>query len=348
MLEFIEIKLVQHWYIKQRSLSYYALHFLLLPLSWLFAALSAIRRWLYQYRVLANHQLDVPVIVIGNISVGGTGKTPLVIWLAEQLKQAGYMPGIISRGFGGKHQGEVTNDSQPQSVGDEPVLISQRTLCPVFVGSNRVLVGQELLKAYPACDVIISDDGLQHYRLARDVELAVVDGQRLFGNAYLLPAGPLRESIARLKTVDATVINGVAIELQQAFTMQMHVGQLTNVANKQMTASITDFQHKKILAVAGIGHPERFFQLLTTIGINCQTQAYPDHYVFQAIDFAKVEADIVLMTEKDAVKCTEFSQGKLAEKLWYLPVDAVLVEGEQLMRCILDKIDHVQNSEIKE
>lgn len=348
MLELIENKLVQHWYIKQRGLSYYAVHCLLLPLSWIFAILSVIRCWLYQHKVLATHKLSVPVIVIGNISVGGTGKTPLVIWLAAQLKQAGCTPGIISRGFGGAHQGEVRLDSKPNDMGDEPVLIAQRTLCPVFVGANRVAVGQELLKVYPQCDIIISDDGLQHYRLARDVELAVVDSQRLFGNTCLLPAGPLREPVKRLSTVDAIVVNGEATQIQHAFTMLMQVGQLTNVANKLMTASVADFQHKKILAIAGIGHPERFFQQLTIMGVNCQTQAYPDHYAFQVTDFDNIEADIILMTEKDAVKCTEFSHGKLAEKLWYLPVDAVLTEGEHLMQSILNKIAMAQSSEITE
>ncbi len=348
MYELIETKLVQHWYTKQRSFSYYALHCLLVPLSVIFTALSLIRRWLYQYGILATDKLSVPVIVIGNISVGGTGKTPLVIWLASQLKQAGYTPGIISRGFGGKHRGEVSVDSKPQDAGDEPVLIAQRTFCPVFVGADRVSVAQGLLRAHPQCDVIISDDGLQHYRLVRDVELVVVDSQRLFGNGCLLPAGPLRESVKRLNTTDAIVVNGDKTSVQQAFIMQMQVGQLTNVANNQITAPKTDFQHKNIFAVAGIGNPERFFQQLMTIGINCQTQAYPDHYAFQKIDFDKIEADIILMTEKDAVKCIELSQGELSEKLWYLPVDAVLAEREQLMQRILKKITNAQESERKE
>ncbi len=348
MFERIENKLVQHWYTRQHNLAYEALHGLLLPWSWIFIILSVTRRWLYQNKVLATHKLSVPVIIIGNISVGGTGKTPLVIWLAKQLMQAGYKPGIISRGFGGSYQGEVTTNSKPQDVGDEPVLIAQRTLCPVFVGANRAVMGQELLKTYPQCDIVISDDGLQHYRLARDIELAVMDGERLFGNGCLLPAGPLRETEKRLTKVDAIVVNGDATQIQQAYTMQMQAGQLTNVANNQITASIVDFQYKKILAVAGIGHPERFFQQLITIGINCQTQKYADHYAFQLKDFSNIEADIILMTEKDAVKCTEFCQGELANKMWYLPIDAVLADGEQLMRRILNKIKNAQNSEIKE
>ena len=338
MCKLIEKKLVQHWYTKQRNFFNYAVHCLLLPWAGLFYLISHTRRWLYQHSVLTTYKLDVPVIVIGNISVGGTGKTPLVIWLAAQLKKAGYTPGIISRGFGGKLQGEVFPHSKPQDMGDEPVLIARRTLCPVFVGADRVVAGQALLKAHFECDIIISDDGLQHYRLRRDIELTVVDGECLFGNACLLPAGPLRESIKRLNTVDAIIVNGVTAELPQAFTMQMQARQLTNVANSQIRAAIAEFQHKKILAIAGIGHPERFFQQLATMGINCQTQAYPDHYAFQATDFDQVAADIVLMTEKDAVKCAEFCQGKLSDKLWYLPVNAVLADGEKLIQKVLSKI----------
>ncbi len=338
MRAFLEKKLVQHWYTKQQSFSYNGFHCLLLPLSWIFSVLSSVRYWLFQRGIFAAHQLNMPVIVIGNISVGGTGKTPLVIWLAAQLKQAGYTPGIISRGFGGKYQGEVHTDSKPNEMGDEPVLIAQRTLCPVFVGKNRVLAGQVLLKAYPQCNVIISDDGLQHYRLKRDVEIAVVDSQRLFGNKCLIPAGPLREPVKCLNTVDAVVVNGTATELEQAFTMHMQAGQFTNVANRQMTASVTDFQHKNVMAIAGIGNPERFFQQLVAMGLPCQTQAYPDHYAFQEADFNAFEADIVLMTEKDAVKYCEFTNAELLAKLWYLPIDAVLPQGEQLMLRMLEKI----------
>ena len=260
--------------------------------------------------------------------------------MAEQFKKAGYNPGIISRGFGGNCQGEVHIDSNPTDMGDEPVLIAQRTLCPVFVGSDRISVGQMLLRAFPQCDVIISDDGLQHYRLMRDVELAVVDSQRLFGNSCLLPAGPLREPVKRLNRVDAIVVNGDTIKIEHAFTMQMQGSQLINVANKHIFASATHFQNKNVLAVAGIGNPQRFFEQLNKIGIDCHTQTYPDHYIFQAIDFDNIEAEIILMSEKDAVKCREFCKGELAIKMWYLPVNAVLTEGEKLMQRILNKIDN--------
>lgn len=348
MRAFIEAKLVGHWYTKQRSILYYVAHALLLPWSWIFYALSGFRRWLYQTGIYRAHQLNVPVIVVGNISVGGTGKTPLVIWLVAQLKQAGYTPGIISRGFGGQYHGEVQPNSKPQEVGDEPVLIAQRTQSPVFVGAGRVSAGQALLNTYPQCDVIISDDGLQHYALKRDAEIVVVDSQRQFGNACLLPAGPLREPVQRLNAVGVIVANGATTQLAQAFTMHMQSGVFINVANPRITATVEDFQHRKRLAIAGIGNPERFFQQLTMMGLHCPTQVFPDHYAFQAHDFGDVQADIVLMTEKDAVKCTEFASGKLSEKLWYLPVDAVLPAGEQLMQQILSKLGGKLNSKMKE
>ncbi|HSH96993.1 MAG TPA: tetraacyldisaccharide 4'-kinase, partial [Methyloradius sp.] len=194
------------WLQKQWA-TYTLWHILLLPISWIFFVLSSCRKFLYQIGWLKIFNLAVPVIVVGNINVGGTGKTPLVIWLAEQLKSAGYKPGIISRGYGGsaQHIQEVSANSAPLEVGDEPVLIAKRTGCPVFVNANRVEAGNALLKRYPECDVVISDDGLQHYRLQRDVEIAIIDGAKGFGNSLLLPAGPLRERIGRLAHVDAIV-----------------------------------------------------------------------------------------------------------------------------------------------
>ena len=352
----LENRLVKHWYSKQRSFNYYLTHIVLLLFAFVFSFLSYIRRTLYQFNVLKTQQLKVPVIVVGNISVGGTGKTPLVIWLVAQLKLAGYTPGIISRGFGAKHQSEVRAvyaTSLASEVGDEPVLMAQRTHCPVFVSANRVLAGLALIQAHPKCDVLISDDGLQHYQLGRSVEIAVIDSERLFGNACLLPAGPLRESVARLKSVDIMVMNGVAptkcalkntlskglaTQLTTQFNMQMQAGDFVNVANKHITASANDFKDKHIKAVAGIGHPARFFQHLTELGLSFTSQAYPDHYAFKANDFDLINNDIVLMTEKDAVKCNGFTHHRLAEQLWFLPVDAKLSEPEKLMALILKKL----------
>jgi tetraacyldisaccharide 4'-kinase len=186
--------------------------FVLMPLSWLFLLLSSLRRLAYRLGIFKTIRLPVPVIVVGNITVGGTGKTPLVIWLAEQLAQAGYKPGIISRGYGGKNDlpMAVTDNSDPAIAGDEPVMIAGRTIASVWVGRDRAATGMALLNAHPACDLIISDDGLQHYRLTRDAEIVVIDGQRHFGNGRLLPAGPLREPARRLASVDAVVSNGMA------------------------------------------------------------------------------------------------------------------------------------------
>lgn len=196
---------------------------MLLPLSWLFALLTLLRRLAYQKNWLKSHALPVPVIIVGNIHVGGSGKTPVVIWLVQQLKQQGYHPAVISRGYGGtaKLATAVNAISDPKVVGDEPVLIANRCDCPMWVGADRVNVGLELLKAHPDCDVIISDDGLQHYRLKRDVEIAVIDAENYLNNANLLPAGSLRESIDRLNTVDAVIKNGqVSTEIQHPASVE--------------------------------------------------------------------------------------------------------------------------------
>ncbi len=351
MLDALESLLVKHWYAKQRSFSYYLTHIVLLLLSYVFGFLSLVRRALYQINCLKTQQLKVPVIVVGNISVGGTGKTPLVIWLTAQLQLAGHTPGIISRGFGAEHQSDVRAvyaTSLASEVGDEPVLMAQRTNCPVFVSANRVLAGQALLQAHPQCDVLISDDGLQHYQLGRSVEIAVIDSGRLFGNGCLLPAGPLREPVTRLKSVGIIVMNGVActsLALNNTFTMQMQAGDFVNVANRNITASANEFKGKNIKAVAGIGHPARFFQQLTALGLSFTSQAYPDHYAFKAGDFDLTNADIVLMTEKDAVKCQAFSHNRLADQLWFLPVEANFTEPEKLMTLVLQKL---ANSNIRQ
>ncbi|MHB1292307.1 MAG: tetraacyldisaccharide 4'-kinase, partial [Sulfuricella sp.] len=185
-------------------------HVVLLPLSILFGLVAALRRVLYRAGLLRAIRLPVPVIVVGNISVGGTGKTPLVLWLADFLRQQGYHPGIVSRGYGGGTQGVVAVDirSDPAVVGDEPLLLARKSACPVWVGRDRVAAGNALLRAHTECDVLVSDDGLQHYRLGRDLEIVVVDGERKFGNGLLLPAGPLREGVSHLRSVDAVVVNG--------------------------------------------------------------------------------------------------------------------------------------------
>lgn len=329
------------WFQKQWA-TYTLWHVLLIPLSWLFSGISHVRKALYKARWLTSCRLRVPVIVVGNINVGGTGKTPVVIWLAEKLLLAGYKPGIISRGYGGKAKSvqAVFAHSSPQVVGDEPVLIAQRSRCPVFVSRDRVAAGQALLKAHPECTIIISDDGLQHYRLQRDIEIVVLDGAKGLGNEALLPAGPLRESKARLNNVDAVVMNGKGGRIEARLRadgltpieMQLESGEFYNLLDSNIRCNAQAFAGQQVLAIAGIGNPERFFQQLHIMGLDFKSQAYSDHHAFQPRDFESVTADIVIMTEKDAVKCRAFAQ----PNFWVLPVNAAI--SDDLMAIVLNKL----------
>ena len=306
---------------------------LLRPVSWLFRLVSALRRMAYRSGLLKTQRLPVPVVVVGNISVGGTGKTPLVIWLAQQLQAAGLHPGIISRGYRGKHALPipVTGHSNPAEVGDEPVMLAERTQLPVFVGRDRAAAGLALLQVHPECGVIISDDGLQHYRLGRDAEIAVVDGARRFGNDQLLPAGPLREPVTRLDRVDAVVCNGETAD-EDVFLMQLQAGVFRNLLDPGKTATAADFAGKKLLAIAGIGHPPRFFAQLEKMGLAIATRAFPDHHAYAPGDLPSGDADAILMTEKDAVKCRAFAQ----PEWWYLEVEAQL--DHALLERVLNKL----------
>lgn len=308
-------------------------HLILVPLSWLFLLLSSFRRLAYRLGIFNTVRLPVPVIVVGNITVGGTGKTPLVIWLAEQLTQAGFKPGIISRGYGGKNDGPmaVTGNSDPAIVGDEPVMIVGRTAAPVWVGRDRAATGMALLQAHPECDLIISDDGLQHYQLARDAEIVVIDGQRRFGNGRLLPAGPLRESIRRLANVDAIVSNGAASD-EGFIEMQLQPADFRNLKDATKSAPASAFVGKRLLAIAGIGNPGRFFSQLKTMGLQFAEKPFPDHHAYTPEDLPTGTADAILMTEKDAVKCRAFAQ----PNWWYLAVDAKL--DRALVERVLKKL----------
>ena len=332
-------------WLQKQWLSFTLWHVFLMPLSWLFGLISFVRKSLYKYGLLKSYRLNVPVIIVGNINVGGTGKTPLVIWLAEQLKIAGYKPGIISRGYGGTAIATqaVFPLSNPQEVGDEPVLIAQRTGCPVFVSQNRVAAGRALLKIHPECNIVISDDGLQHYRLQRDVEIAVLDGVKGFGNGALLPAGPLRESIARLSAVDAVVSNGKVTHISfknnnkiLPIEMQLESGFFYNLVDKSLKCDAKSFANKQVLAIAGIGNPARFFQQLSRLGLHFKSLALPDHHKFQSQDFKHVSADIIVMTEKDAVKCESFA----LPSYWVLPVVAVI--NSELIQIVLNKLQKIQ------
>lgn len=304
----------------------------------MFGVIVSVRKYLYQTGWLKSNRLGVPVIVVGNINVGGTGKTPLVIWLAEQLELAGLRPGIISRGYGGvvKSVVEVKAASLPEDVGDEPVLIALRTGLPVFVGANRVVAGQSLLQAYPECNVVISDDGLQHYRLQRDVEIVVVDGVKGLGNGCLLPAGPLREPKSRLNTVDVLVSNGSvrhhALAEKNLIEMRLESTSFYQLSNSEVKAEASAFLNKRTKAIAGIGNPERFFLQLRSMGLIFESKAYDDHYAYQPADFENDSAEALIMTEKDAVKCRQFAK----PNFWVLPVNAVIENG--LLDIILKKL----------
>lgn len=297
------------------------------PLSLVFRAVAALRASMYRSGKLEATRLPVPVIVAGNVFVGGTGKTPLTIWLVEQMRAAGFTPGVISRGHGSEaaYVREVTRFSSAADIGDEPLLIAQRTSAPLFVGRNRVEAGQALLAAHPEVNVIVSDDGLQHYALARDVEIILFDS-RGAGNGWLLPAGPLREPASRRR--DFTVVN--TTELTPALSRQLG-GDLHQMRLGGSTAmrlhgagrvSLASFAGKCITAAAGIGNPRRFFAMLRAAGLEFDELPLPDHYDFKDNPFARVQADVILITEKDAVKCRQLEQMNNDSRLWVVPVSA--------------------------
>lgn len=286
----------------------------LMPLGFFFADFVRFRRFLYRIKVLKTQRLPVPVIIVGNITVGGTGKTPLVIELARLLTERGYKVGIISRGYGGnKMTQQVTANSTVEQVGDEALLIAKQTTCPIAVSPLRVEAGR-LLLAHHSCDLILSDDGLQHYALHRDIEIAVVDGERRFGNGFCLPSGPLREPIPRLNTVDFIVVNGEKTE-EREYVMQLTGDHAINLVTGEIKP-LMQFMGNTLEAVAGIGNPERFFKLLGRAGLSINTHSFPDHHPFSAsdLDFKNT----VLMTEKDAVKCMSFAKANH----WFVPVKA--------------------------
>jgi tetraacyldisaccharide 4'-kinase len=298
----------------------------------LFAVLAWVRR-LY-HTLLPPQALRAPVIVVGNLTVGGTGKTPLTLWLVERLRVAGRHPGVISRGYGasGKSPAEVTLDSDPAVVGDEPVLIARRGQCPVWVGRRRTEAGRALLAAHPEVDVILSDDGLQHYALARDLEIVVIDGKRGFGNGLLLPAGPLREARSRLASVDALVVNGGDLrELAgaRAYAMHLQGSRLYSLTEPTRCVTPDHFTDRAVHAVAAIGHPGRFFETLGRLGITVMPHAFPDHHLFRREDLPD---GTVIMTEKDAVKCAAFGNADM----WVLAVDAAVSDG--LEQQVLEKL----------
>ncbi|MBL8449151.1 MAG: tetraacyldisaccharide 4'-kinase [Dechloromonas sp.] len=310
----------------------------LVPLSALFAALAASRRLAYRRGWLATRRLPVPVVVVGNLIVGGAGKTPLTLALVRELAERGLRPGIVSRGYGGGVTAplKVRPDGDAALVGDEPLMLARRAACPVWIGRDRAAAGVALLAEHPEVDVLLCDDGLQHYRLARDVELAVFDG-RGAGNGWLLPAGPLREPLARLKGVDAVVFNGpcdsgLAGWAPCSFAMSLQPGAFHRLHDWAQTCGADALHGRRLHAVAGIGHPQRFFRTLADLGLEVKPRPFPDHHRYSREDLAVPPGDVLLLTEKDAVKCPT----DLAGEAWVLPVEAGIPPG--LVDLIVEKI----------
>ena len=319
--------------------------FPLLPVSWLFCVLVLLRRCLYRLGLIRSSRLPVPVVVVGNLTVGGSGKTPLVLWIVDELRAHGWRPGIISRGYGGSEGGvrSVARDSDSSVVGDEPLLLARRSGVPVVVGRDRVAAGRSLLAEHPECNVIVSDDGLQHYRLQRAVELVVFDG-RGAGNQRMLPAGPLREPMRRLDSVTGIVWNGCAPPNSPAslispqFRMTLSGQRFFALSDSTRRCAAEDFRGKQLHAVAGIGDPSRFFAQLAQLALEFEPHPFPDHHQYGVEDFEFARDGVLLMTEKDAVKCAAMDLGEA----WVLPVTATVEaaqDGRSLLGTILEKLD---------
>jgi tetraacyldisaccharide 4'-kinase len=311
-----------------------ALWLLLLPLSWLYGLVSGVISLLYRLGIKRAWRAPVPVVVVGNLTAGGNGKTPVVIWLVEQLKARGIRVGVVSRGYGGKaakYPLLLTSDTLTSEAGDEPVLIYQRTGAPVAVSPVRSEAVQALLTEHDV-QIIITDDGLQHYALARDKEIVVIDGVRRFGNGWWLPAGPMRERASRLKSVDAVIVNG-GVAKQGEIPMHLHPGLAVNLLTGERKAVA---QLPALVAMAGIGHPPRFFATLEQCGARIEKRVpLADHQALvpEQVAAFTVPGQTLIMTEKDAVKCRAFAK----ENWWYLPVDAEL-SGEQPEQLLKDLI----------
>ncbi|MFO1391600.1 MAG: tetraacyldisaccharide 4'-kinase [Agitococcus sp.] len=321
--------LVKAWYQGHWALVFFK------PLSLLYRAITSVRRWAYQKGYLASQRFNLPVIVVGNITVGGTGKTPLTLAIVEFLKQQGYRPAIVSRGYGGQteYPAQVTINSTAQQVGDEPLLMFLQSQVPVVVAPKRAQA-VAYVQAKQLADVVICDDGLQHYALARDIEIAVMDGARGLGNGKLLPEGALREAPSRLNSVDFIVVNGQGYTHPQAFKMSLKPSEWQMVgdfANKEPPKPT-----QTIHAVAGIGNPERFFTQLEVQGFTVIKHAFADHHQFTSQDLDFGDELVIVMTAKDAVKCQSFAN----DKMWQVPVVAQL--SDEFYKQLIDKLHNIQ------
>jgi tetraacyldisaccharide 4'-kinase len=332
--------LAKLWYEEPPGIS------VLQPLSWLYGAAVRARRAAYRRGWMRSQSVGAPVVVVGNLTVGGTGKTPLTVWIAWQLRQRGVEVGLVSRGYGRRQGGlhEVAATSSWREVGDEPLILHQRTGCMTIVGSDRVAAAKVL--AARRAQIILADDGLQHLRMARDCEIVVVDASRGFGNGRVLPAGPLRENAARARAADVLVVNGgeagepvrgVPTELTAAAPrMRLVAAEARPVAGPAEARPLEAFRGQPVHAVAGIGNPQRFFADLRGRGLEVIEHPFPDHHALSAADLDFGDGLAVLMTEKDAVKCRELAD----PRLWYVPVEAAFSDADsrRLLELVTRKI----------
>ncbi|MDH5217450.1 MAG: tetraacyldisaccharide 4'-kinase [Gammaproteobacteria bacterium] len=319
----------KYWYRKPERVPVWAR-----ILSFFFQTKAVIRRILYIVFFFRVYKAKVPVIVVGNINVDGVGKTPVIAWLVQELKRRGYSPGIVGREYGGQAEHwpqQVRPDSDPLMVGDEAVLLARHCQCPMGVGPERVAAIKQLTKYYNV-DVIISDNGILHYAMGRDMEIAVIDGERRFGNGYCLPAGPLLEPVGRIDNVDFRINNGGDVQARE-YAMQISQQELVNLKDPNKTMRISELNGKRAHAIAGIGKPKRFFEQLVEQGIKVEEHPFEDHHPYQAGELDFGDKDIVLMTEKDAVKCERFAQ----DNYWYVRMKADI--DSDLGRKILESLE---------
>ncbi len=302
----------------------------------LFARLVTIRKKLYASGVLKTHRLKVPVIVVGNITAGGGGKTPMVIWLVNHLKSLGYKPGVVSRGYGGKRKVEpmfVTPNANPAASGDEPLLVAKKTQLPVMVGKDRVKAAKALIKNYHV-NVIVADDGLQHLAMGRDAEIVMLDAKWRTGNHQMIPAGPLREPLERLNEVDLVVFKGY-MEQQHHYDFAIEeIHQLNHQSNKK---ALAEFRNQKVVAMAGIANPDSFFGLLAAAGLAIVKHALPDHHDLSEADLLEHQDHVVLITEKDAVKCENLQ----LEHVWVVKMQVVM--PDKTLNALNDLIERVMS-----
>jgi len=300
--------------------------YLLWPFYLIYRVITFLRKSLYQFHFFKSYRAKVPVVVVGNITLGGTGKSPLVAYLVDSLKEMGFKPGVVSRGYGAAilkdEVREVKVNSLVSEVGDEPLMLKRRINCPIFVSPSRALAVQALEKK--GCDIVITDDGLQHYALGRDIEICVFDGERKWGNGRLLPMGPMREPLQRINTTDFVVVNGAdwVASFQPkiaAFRMDLEASNLQSL-NSDEELSLSEIKGRRVDAIAGIGNPERFFNTLVMKGLLVESHGFNDHHAYTQSDVCFDADRPLIMTEKDAVKCRTFN----LQDAWYLPVSAKL------------------------